>query len=139
LKTWRRHCLFFIPLIKEIIYDYKYASHLGQKLEVNWEDPDSVFYYYELQKIIYDIEYVIDKILDLKRPIIAKGRLYKGPDGYYLLDDVPVPEYDCIEICIEERVILRDCTCELRTWVHDCIVYENWCGYFNRHRDLALE
>ena len=117
----------------------QYGSHGKKKIKCDLGDPNSVFLNYELRLITGEIQYIIDKIRYLKSPVKAEGLLHKGPDGYYLIEDVPVSNLDDIEICIEKEMNLRGCICKTKTWERDWVKYENRCCYLSVHKDLSIE
>lgn len=129
----------FEPIIRRLFDEYKYDSYANYELEVDLRDPNSVFCFVELYEIIVSIEYLIDRICYLKRPVKAEGFLHKGPDGYFLIEDVQINRYDEIEVCREREVFIKGRRCKIRTWDRDTIEYENGDCYLISHKNLSIE
>ena len=130
---------YYIPFFELLIHMCQYGSHGKKKIKCDLGDPNSVFLNDELLLIRGEMQHTIDIIRYLKSPVKAEGLLHKGPDGYYLIEDVPVSSFDVIEICIEEEVSLEDCICKTKTWSRDWIQYEDGDSYFYSHKDLPIE
>lgn len=64
--------------------DVKYGNFNGlDKVETDWNDPNSIFQRNQLEAILQDVSTVLYKLEYLQKPIIAEGTLQKNERGYY--------------------------------------------------------